>query len=218
MFGAERIAYLYAFDGMADWEYGFLAAELNSGRYFKDRGTRIELKAAALGPGPVRTMGGLRLVPDILIDEIEASACSLLILPGGDGWLDPIHAPVVEKARAFLDAGLPVAAICGATFALAQAGLLDDRVHTSNDLGYLKAVCPAYRGEALYSLVPAVSDRGLITANGIAPVEFTRCVLDCLGLATQETLDAWFGLFTAHDPEYYGRLMSSLPRASIVDA
>ena len=27
-------AYLYAFEGMADWEYGYLVPELNTGRYF----------------------------------------------------------------------------------------------------------------------------------------------------------------------------------------
>ncbi len=210
MTGTDRFAYLYAFDGMADWEYGFLAAELNTGRYFMERGARLEFKAASLGPGPVRTMGGLRLLPDILLDEVEASACSLLILPGGDSWLDPMHAPAIDKARAFLKEGIPVAAICGATLALAQAGMLDDRAHTSNDLGYLKAVCPGYRGEAHYSGEPALSDRGLITASGIAPVEFTRCLLESLGLAAAGTLDAWFGLYSSHEPKYYPQLMGSL--------
>ncbi|MBO1581716.1 glutamine amidotransferase, partial [Bacillus sp. XF8] len=27
--------YLYVFNTMSDWEYGYLIAELNSGRYFK---------------------------------------------------------------------------------------------------------------------------------------------------------------------------------------
>lgn len=207
----EKMAYLYAFDGMADWEYGFLAAELNSGRYFQKKGARLELRTASLGPGPIRTMGGIRILPDLLLEEVEAGACAILILPGGDAWLDPVHAPAVEKARALLKAGITVAAICGATLALAQAGLLDDRAHTSNDLGYLKAVCPAYRGEALYRHETAVHDRGLVTASGIAPVEFTKCVLGSLGISTTETLDAWFGLFSSHEPEYYLRLMGSLP-------
>jgi putative intracellular protease/amidase len=36
-----------------------------------------------------------------------------------------------EVASRFLDTGVPVAAICGATEALARAGLLDRRPHTS---------------------------------------------------------------------------------------
>lgn len=30
-----RKVYLYVFDTMADWEIGYLMAELNTGRYFK---------------------------------------------------------------------------------------------------------------------------------------------------------------------------------------
>ena len=46
-------------------------------------------------------------------------------------------------ARRFLTAGVPVAAICGATYGLALEGLLDDRAHTSNAAEYL-----AYSGYA----------------------------------------------------------------------
>ena len=42
-------------------------------------------------------------------------------------------------AARFLDAGVPVAAICGATAGLARAGLLDKRLHTSAAAGYLMA-------------------------------------------------------------------------------
>ncbi|MGX1079590.1 hypothetical protein RKD51_000727 [Bacillus sp. SLBN-57] len=33
----SKTVYLYAFHTMSDWEYGYLMAELNSGRYFKQR-------------------------------------------------------------------------------------------------------------------------------------------------------------------------------------
>lgn len=32
---ANKKAFLYVFNTMSDWEYGYLIAELNSGRYFK---------------------------------------------------------------------------------------------------------------------------------------------------------------------------------------
>jgi putative intracellular protease/amidase len=208
--GMSKKAWLYAFEGMADWEYGYLIAELNSGRYFADRGTRLEVRAAAAGPGPVRTMGALRILPDALLEELEPDSCALLIMPGGDTWLDPIHAPALRKARAFLDAGIPVAAICGATIALAEAGLLDDRAHTSNDLGYLKAVCPSYRGESLYRGEPAVLDRGLITASGVAPVEFAHLVLQSMGLFSRDALEGWTGLNQSHEPNYYFQLMNAI--------
>jgi putative intracellular protease/amidase len=211
MEGQKKFAYLYAFEGMADWEYGYLAAELNTGRYFQTRGAALEIRTVALDPGPVRTMGGLRVLPDILLGELEAESCAVLILPGGEGWLDPVHSPAVALARDFLDAGIPVAAICGATLALAAAGILDDRDHTSNDLGYLKAMCPGYRGESRYRDGPAVLDRGLVTASGVAPLEFARCVLAGLDLVSREALEGWTGLYQSHEPRYYAQLMSSIP-------
>jgi len=206
----RKFACLYAFDGMADWEYGYLAAELNTGRYFQSRSAALEIRTAALDPGPVRTMGGLRLLPDLLLDEIAAAACAVLILPGGEGWLDPARSPAIDTAKSFLEAGIPVAAICGATLALAAAGILDDRGHTSNDLGYLKSVCPAYRGESRYRHEPAVLDRGLVTASGVAPLEFARCVLESLDLLSRDALEGWTGLYQSHEPRYYTQLMNSI--------
>lgn len=208
----SKKAWLYVFEGMADWEYGYLVAELNSGRYFADRGSKLEVRTAAAGPDPLRTMGALRILPDALLEELEPDSCALLILPGGDTWLDPIHSAAVEKARAFLDAGIPVAAICGATVALAQAGLFDDRAHTSNDLGYLKAVCPSYRGEALYRNEASVLDRGLITASGVAPVEFAHLVLRSLGFFSRDALEGWLGLYRSHEPKHYFQLMNAISR------
>ena len=205
-----KIAWLYVFEGMADWEYGHLIAELNSGRYFTDRGSKLEVRAVAAGPDPIRTMGSLRILPDALLGELGLDSCALLILPGGDSWLDPVHAPVLKKARAFLDAGIPVAAICGATIALAEAGLLDDREHTSNDLGYLKAVCPSYRGEALYRGEASVLGRGLITASGVAPVEFAHLVLQSMGLFSRDALEGWLGLYRSHEPKHYFQLMNAV--------
>jgi putative intracellular protease/amidase len=210
--GMSKIAWLYVFEGMADWEYGYLIAELNSGRYFTDRGSKLEVRAVAASPGPIRSMGALRILPDALLEELEPDSCALLILPGGDSWLEAVHAPVLEKARALLDAGILVAAICGATIALAQAGLLDDREHTSNDLGYLKAVCPSYRGEALYRNEASVLDKGLITASGVAPVEFAHLVLRSLGSFSRDALEGWLGLYRSHEPKYYFQLMNAVAK------
>ena len=67
--------------------------------------------------------------------------------------------------------GAMVAAICGATAGLANSGYLDSRKHTSNDLAYMKMVCPHYKGEPFYEMGPAVSDGNLVTASGAAPLE-----------------------------------------------
>lgn len=208
-----KTAYLYAFDGMADWEYGYLAAELNSGRYFARKGERLEVMTVARGTEPVRSMGGLRILPDLSLEDFDESRCAILVLPGGDSWLEGGHEAILRKARALLESGTPVAAICAATVALARAGLLNDREHTSNDLGFLKAVCPEYRGEAHYKSESAVIDRNLITARGDAPLEFASCALQALGLMSGEALEAWNGLFRSHEPRYYSQLMGAIGKA-----
>ena len=105
-----------------------------------------------------------------------------------------------------------VAAICGATLGLANAGLLDNRPHTSNDLAVLKMFCPGYHGEQAYVNEPAVTDGNLITASGLAPAEFAYQVFRRLDVMLPATLEAWYGLNTTRKPEYFYALMQSLPR------
>jgi putative intracellular protease/amidase len=206
-------ACLYAFDGMADWEYGNLAAELNTGRNFKKGRRRMELRTLALGTELVRTMGGLAIHPDLVLGKDSLEGCALLILPGGDSWLEAAHKPVLDLARSFLDTGIPVAAICGATLALGAAGMLDERAHTSNDLGYLKATCPAYRGEGLYRQELAVADRGLVTASGFAPIEFAHLALGLLGVMDPGVLEAWKAMRLGRTAADYAALMAAFEKA-----
>jgi putative intracellular protease/amidase len=208
-----RTVYLYVFDTLADWEPAFALAELRSGRYFKDQTLTYDVKTVGLTKNPVTTMGGIRILPDLTVAEINAEGAGLLILPGGNTWLDPIHAPIYPVVRSFLDRRIPVAAICGATFGLAANGLLDERSHTSNDLGYLKMCAPAYRGEARYVHKPAVCDRDLITASGIAPLEFAREIFTKLDVMAPATIESWYQLYRTHEPAHFFALMQSLPKA-----
>lgn len=168
----NKTVYLYVLDTMADWEAGYVIAELHSGRYFRKGASKYTVKTVGLTGDPVTTMGGVRIKPDITTGSLDIDDAALLLMPGGDTWLEPVHAPVLEKAKECLNAGVTVAAICGATMALAQAGVLDNRYHTSNDLNFLKSICPMYAGEAFYRQEFAVTDGNLITAPGVAPLEF----------------------------------------------
>jgi putative intracellular protease/amidase len=111
----------------------------------------------------------------------------------------------VEMAGRFLDTGIPVAAICGATAGLARGGLLDNHRHTSNASEYLAAT--RYLGSSLYVDAPAVTDKTLITASGVAPIEFAQHIFRCLDLYNQQVLDAWYGLFKTGRPEFFVALM-----------
>jgi putative intracellular protease/amidase len=205
----ERISvYLYIFDTMADWEAAYVIAELNTGRFFSRDARRFSVKTIGLTHAGVVTMGGLRIVPDMTIEECSVENAGLLILPGGETWLEDRHVPILEKAHEFLAANVCVAAICGATAALANAGFFNDRRHTSNALGYLKAVCPGYTGEAYYVNEPAVTDGALVTASGIAPLEFAYQIFHKLKVFTPQALDAWYQLYTTRNPEHFYTLMA----------
>lgn len=85
-----------------------------------------------------------------------------------------------------------MAAICGAIEALADRGYLDTRKHTSNNLEYTKLVCPNYKGEEFYESVSAVADGNLVTASGIAPLEFAMEVLKKMDVFAPDTLHSWY--------------------------
>lgn len=204
------VIYLYILDTLADWEPGHVLAELHSGRYLKDPARRYDMVLCGRTLDAITTMGGLHLKPEVRIADIRPGAGDLLLLPGADTWLDPAQAPVIEKIRDVLAGETVVAAICGATLALANAGLLDHRPHTSNDLAVLKMFCPGYHGERFYVDEPAVTDGNLITASGLAPVEFAYQVFRRLEVMRPETLVAWHELFTTRKPEYFYALMQSL--------
>lgn len=207
--------YLYIPDTLADWEPGHVLAELRSGRYLKDPGLRYTVVLCGRTMDPITTMGGLHLGPDTIITTIHPENGDLVLLPGADTWLNPEQGPVIRKISGLLDNSVTVAAICGATLGLANAGLLDNRPHTSNDLTALKMFCPGYHGERFYVNEPAVTDGNLITASGLAPVEFAYQVFRKLEVMNPATLGAWHGLFTSRKPEYFYSLMESLPRNNV---
>lgn len=206
----EKIAYLYVFDTMADWEIAFLTAELNTGRFFRKGAPKYTVRTFGLSKNPITSMGGIRILPDCALEDCLPENAGALILPGGTTWHDPLHRPVLEMAGEFLDAGIIVGAICGATEGLARAGLLNTRLHTSNDKGYLKAVVPDYVGDAMYQEEHAVTARNLITASGTAPLEFTYHMLRALDVFTPDALEAWYSLYRTGKPEYFYALMEQV--------
>ena len=206
----SNTVYLYVFDTMSDWEIGYVTAELNSGRFYKKGMSPSKIVTVGNEKAPVTTMGGLKVIPDISLDECRLESAAALILPGGDTWTAPIHQPILQVAQRCVEEGILVAAICGATIGLAEAGLLNSRAHTSNDLEYLKMVCPTYMGEPYYQRKSVVTDGKLITASGVAPLEFAAHVLKAIDVFSETTLDAWYSLNKTHESTYFYELMQSI--------
>ena len=205
-----RQVFLYVFNTMSDWEYGYLIAELNSGRYFKKGFAPIKVITVGANNEMITTMGGLTIKPDLSLDECTFESTDLLILPGGTTWNEEIHQAILERVGEALKLGTIIAAICGAIEELANLGYLDARKHTSNNFEYTKMLSPNYRGEKFYENSSAVSDTNLITASGIAPLEFAMEVLKKLEVFAPDTLHTWYVLNNTHEPEHYYHLMNSL--------
>lgn len=204
----NRKVYMYVFDTMSDWEVAYLTAELNTGRYFKKGLKPLKVITVGIDRNPIITMGGLKVLPEITVDEFNMESKDLLILPGGNTWLSIDHEIILEKAKEALIQGSIVAAICGATLGLAKKGLLDFRNHTSNDLEFLKMVIPDYCGEKYYKMESVVNDENLVTASGVAPLEFTFQVLKILEVFESEALNSWLNLYKTHDSKYFFDLMN----------
>jgi len=182
----QRTAYVFVFDGFADWEPASALAELR--RTFGFATTTIGSHKS------VASMGGLRVLPDLTLREFEPGTASILILPGGEFWMTVEHPEITAVVRAMDTARRPIAGICAATLALAHAGLLDNRLHTSNSVGFIEKFVPGYPGASFYRAVPAITDRGVITASGLAPFAFAAEIFRTLApdraqdIATYETL------------------------------
>lgn len=203
--------YVYVLDTLADWEIGYITAELNSGRFFKNDAPHLCLKTVSYSKSPIQTMGGLTIVPDCLIDDIVVSKASVLLLPGSNTWNDPMHGAVIKKAGEFLSIGATVCAICGATAALANLGLLDKRPHTSNGAEFLEIVSPRYKGQRFYIDTPSVADTNLITAGSTGSLMWAKQIIEHLGVFQSDTLELWYKYFSTGEPEYFFALMQSLP-------
>ena len=197
--------YLAVYDTLADWEPGFATAHLNKPMWHRTPG---RFRVATVGPStaPVTTAGGVRILPDVALADVAPADAAMLVLPGNDIWHTAAFVPFAAAARAFLDAGVPVAAICGATGGLALAGLLDDRAHTSNAAEFLTGL--GYGGGHLYRDEPAVTDGDLITASATAPVEFAREILARLDVYEPHVLASWYKLYGRRDPAGFHELMA----------
>ena len=185
----EKAVYLLAVPGFADWEPAHALAELRRHGHY-----RVEV--VGLTSTPVESMGGVRVQPNRLLADVEPDDVAVFILPGGDRWeAEPMEHEIVALLERLGAQAVPLAAICGATVAITRAGLLHGRRHTSNGLAYLHRLVPDYKDAAQYVDTPAVRDRGLITASGLADVEFAKEILAELEVLNEGVRAMWADMF-----------------------
>jgi len=192
----EKAVYLLVVEGFADWEPAHAIAELRRHGHYR-------VESVGLTRLPVRSMGGLTVLPSTSVLEVNPSDVAVLILPGGDRWEHAPLEPELEELLKRLDAAnVPIAAICAATVAIARVGLLRGRRHTSNGLDYLRSHVPGYSDADMYVNASAVRDRKLITASGLGDVEFARELFEELQVLSAQDRSLWAQMFrSARLPE-----------------
>ena len=200
--------YLYVLDTLADWEIAFLTAEINSGRYCRKDIAKPEIIKVGNTLSAIHTMGGIQIMPDIDVDAMNIKNGDFVILPGADTWQNGNNQKIIDKIKG--NSGITIAAICGATMALADNGMLDNIRHTSNGKGFLEMFCKNYRGANLYEDKPATVDTNIITASGTAPLEFTYEVLQKMNVMNPDALNAWYNFYSTKEAQWFYTLMQSV--------
>ena len=184
----HKRVYIFLFDGFSDWKIGYLTPEIKKNKDF-------ELVTFSQTGRAVSSMGGLKVSPDTSLDKLNPETIDALVLPGGDAWESGSLQFIGNFVRKLFNENKTIAGICAATTFLGRLGLLDDLQHTSNGLDYLKYFAVNYAGEKNYKTELAVSDQNLITATGIAPIEFAREIFMAIQLRDENYIEKWYQLF-----------------------
>lgn len=153
-----------AYDGLCTFEFGVAVElfglprpELGPGWY--------RFAVAALDPGPLRAMGGIRVVADgglALLDD-----ASIIVIPGWRGAREAVPAVLTEALRRADARGARILSICSGAFVLAAAGLLNGRRATTH-WRYAATLADLYPDIRVEPGVLYVDEGNILTSAGSA--------------------------------------------------
>ena len=201
---------MYLLDTLADWENGYFLQGLTLQKMLPKQ--EYELCTVATSRKPIKTAGGMTLIPDITLDELDENQAAALLLIGADTWGSTEQTAILEVAKSLIEKGVLVAAICGATLGLANVGILDTQYHTSNALFFLTGMSSNYNGEQYYKDVAAVADDNLITASSAGSLLWAKYIFEKLEIYSSETIEAWYNYFSTGKASYFGELMNTFSK------
>lgn len=185
----------------ADWEATYITSAitmLGQGQY--------DIKTVSLSKDHVWSIGGFRVLPDYDIASVPGDYDALILI-GGMTWRNENARQIKTLVEDCYQKGRILGGICDASAFLGTVGVLNDVMHTSNDLNDLKQWAGSvYKGETKYIAKQAVRDKTIITANGTATMEFAKEILLALDVASEDKVSEWYdfhklGYYTASMPK-----------------
>lgn len=201
---------MYLMNGMADHEHGYLLTALSS-----QIEPKYEFCTVALSKEPIITMGGLKIIPDYILNEVNKDDIIALILIGADIqlWLNREQETILNLAIELLKRNILVAGICGATLGLASKGLLDERIHTSNVEFLLTNFVKNYKGIKNYrNDVVAVYDKKIITASSAGSLLWSKYILENLEIFSKNAIESWYKYYKLCISKYYIEFMEEIKK------
>lgn len=175
-------------DRWCDWEASYAIAVTNS---FSE----YTVKTIGIDTTDQVSMGGIKAAVDFSLSDYDNfDHLSMLIIPGGLSWEENDYIEIAEFIKKVRNLDIPVAAICGATYFLCKHGFLNNIKHTGDSLEQFQGV-KGYEGEELYLPAQVVFDKGFITANETAAVEFAYEIFKLLKVDSDEEMSQWFDNF-----------------------
>ncbi len=147
--------------------------------YYRLKEADIEVTIASMNRGAIKGKHGYEVIVDITLDEVDAEAYDVLILPGGKAPAEVRkEAKALAIAKSFFVQNKPVAAICHGPQILISADLLQARRATC----YRSVTEELKAAGALHEDVEVVVDGNLITSRQPADLPaFMREIMKQLG-------------------------------------
>lgn len=142
-------------------------------------GISVTIAGVEAGTPPCAVEGrtGIKLVPDLSLDEVKASDFDMVVLPGGLKGTQTLQTDprVARLLRSFQEGERYIAAICAAPTVLAAHGMIAGRKLTSHPS--VQAQLPG----ALYDEGRVVIDGKLVTSRGPGTaMEFAMALVEIL--------------------------------------
>lgn len=182
-------------DEFADWEAAFLSSALNDKNITKNYTTNF----ASIDKNLKKSMGNLKVLPDLTLKEIDENDVDGLVLIGGRTWrsqIEETNTKIVELVKKFKNnPNKVVGAICDAAYFLATNGLLNDRKHTVNSFDEIKDNSN-YTNSKNFVEMESVIDGNLVTAKGDSPIHFAKNVMMVLGDIPEKNVNLFFDIYT----------------------